>query len=225
MRYVTFQLIPKVGELHPFGTLLRDDPDINRRAIHHFNVLDDSHTVILVEFDAPADELRDLVADHPDVISSNVSESDGSTFVYAHFRPDEWAEQLYSVPRTNEIFLDMPMYYTDRGALEITAIGEFEDIRESMVDLPKGVGLNLLSTGEYSPESGGLYEQLTPKQQVTLRAAVETGYYEEPRNVTYQDIAEELGLAAGTVGEHLRKIESKILTNVLPAAGEAPVPR
>lgn len=115
----------------------------------------------------------------------------------------------------------MPMYYTADGALQITTIGELDEIRSAARDLPDRVGLDLLSTGEYSPRGEGLYERLTPRQQETLRTAVEVGYYEEPREVTYQDVADELGVAAGTVGVHLRKIASKILKGVLPSR-EAP---
>lgn len=222
MRYVTFQLIPRKGELHPFGTVVRDDPGVSRRAVHHFNPISDEHMAILVEFGGPAEKLRRAVDDQPGIISSNVSESGGSVFVYAHFRPDEWTRQLYNVSNSHEIFVDTPMYYTENGALEITTIGELEEIRASSLALPDGVGLDLLSTGEYSPASDGLYEQLTPRQQETLRTAVEVGYYQEPRQVTYQDVAGELGIAAGTVGEHLRKIESKILTDVLPNAEVQP---
>lgn len=216
MRYVTFQLIPEGGYLHPFGTVVRDDSEITRRAVHHFNPVSKEHMAILAEFDGPIQRLREAVDDHSRIISSNVTSSGSTVFVYAHFRPDEWTRQLYNVSNKREIFVDTPMYYTDDGSLEITIIGELEEIRGSVLELPDGVGLELLSTGQYSPEGEGLYERLTPRQQETLRAAVEVGYYEEPREVTYEDVAEELGIAAGTVGEHLRKIESKILKGVLP---------
>lgn len=202
--------------MHPFGSVVREDPDVSRRAVHHFNPISDEEMAVLAEFDGPAGKLRRLVDSQPGVISSNVSESGDGVFVYAHFRPDEWTRQLYSVSNDHEIFVDTPMYYTRDGALEITTIGELEEIRRSAMALPEGVGLDLLSTGEYRPASDGLYEQLTPRQQETLRVAVEVGYYREPREVTYQDVADELGIAAGTVGEHLRKIESKVLTDVLP---------
>lgn len=222
MRYVTFQLVPRGGELHPFGTVVRDDPELSRRAVHHFNPVSAEQMAILVEFGGPAEKLRRVVADQPGIISSSVSESGDGVFVYAHFRPDEWTRQLYGVTNEHEIFVDTPMYYTDDGALEITTIGELDEIRASSLALPDGVGLHLLSTGEYCPGNEGLYERLTPRQQETLRAAVEIGYYQEPRQVTYQDVADQLGIAAGTVGEHLRKIESKILTGVLPNAEATP---
>ncbi|QLD87607.1 helix-turn-helix domain-containing protein [Natronomonas salina] len=223
MRHVTFQLAPRNGELHPFDAVVRDDPELSRWAIHQVDPVAEEGLAILVEFDGPVEKLQRVVAEQSDVVSSSVTESDDGVFVYAHFEPDEWLRQLYEVTDEYEIFVDTPMYYTGGGALEITAIGELEDIRAASLALPDGVDLHLLSTGEYRPANESLYEQLTPRQQETLRAAVETGYYQEPRRVTYQDVADELGISAGTVGEHLRKIESTILTGVLPDA-EAPTP-
>lgn len=223
MRHATFQLAPRDGELHSFGAVVRDDPELSWRAIHQVDPVVEEGLAILVEFDGPVEKLRQVVDERSDVVSSSVTESDDGVFVYAHFRPDQWLRQLYEVTDEYEIFVDTPMYYTGDGALEITVIGELEDIRAASLALPDGVDLHLRSTGEYRPSNEGLYEQLTPRQQETLRAAVETGYYQEPRRVTYQDVADELGISAGTVGEHLRKIESTILTGVLPDA-ETPTP-
>jgi predicted DNA binding protein len=43
-----------------------------------------------------------------------------------------------------------------------------------------------------------------------LETAVDVGYYTNPREATHADIADELGIAATTVGEHLREIESRV---------------
>ena len=52
---------------------------------------------------------------------------------------------------------------------------------------------------------------LTGRQREILEAAVESGYYEEPRGATHEEIAREVGVSAGTVGEHLRRVEEKVL--------------
>jgi len=57
---------------------------------------------------------------------------------------------------------------------------------------------------------------LTERQQETLQAAIEAGYYNVPREATHEDIAERLGRSDGTVGEHLRKIEAKVMEAIAP---------
>ncbi|MFB9804846.1 helix-turn-helix domain-containing protein [Haladaptatus pallidirubidus] len=48
-----------------------------------------------------------------------------------------------------------------------------------------------------------------------MRAAIVAGYYDIPRRATQQDLAAELGLSQGTIGEHLRRAEAKIIQFVI----------
>ncbi|WP_254831092.1 helix-turn-helix domain-containing protein [Haloglomus salinum] len=216
MRYVDFLLIPRGRYLHPAVAAVADDPDVHREAIHHFNVLEDGSAVVLLEFSGDADRLEELVGDDPDIISYDLSVSETGIFSYSRITADEELQQLYSVPQRRELVLDTPMRYTDRGALEVRAIGNQRAIREAIKDVPDGLGLKFLSTGEYDPEQSESGDQLTERQREILRTAVEMGYYEEPRQTNYQELADELDLSSGTVGEHLRKIESTVLKRLVP---------
>ena len=51
---------------------------------------------------------------------------------------------------------------------------------------------------------------LTDRQQELLELAINEGYYEMPRRATLSDLADQANVTAGTIGEHLRKIETKI---------------
>lgn len=52
---------------------------------------------------------------------------------------------------------------------------------------------------------------LTDRQREILNLAVERGYYEVPRQVTLQDLADELGIAIGAASEGLRRAESRVV--------------
>jgi predicted DNA binding protein len=52
---------------------------------------------------------------------------------------------------------------------------------------------------------------LTPRQLDILLQALRSGYYNWPRRISAKELAQELGLSAPTVLEHLRKSESKIV--------------
>ena len=56
---------------------------------------------------------------------------------------------------------------------------------------------------------------LTDRQHEILTIAVEQGHYEVPRRATINDIADEMGLSQATVGEHLQKIEARILSRAV----------
>jgi len=216
MRYVDFLLIPKERYLHPATAAIAADSGVSREAVHHFNVLEDGTAVVLMEFSGAVERLDELVGDDPDVLSYDPSVSEQGAFVYSRVTADAELQRLYSVPQRRELVLDTPMRYTDRGALEVRAIGNQRAIREAIEDVPDGLTLKFISTGEYDPDQPESDDQLTERQREILRTAVEMGYYEEPRRTNYQELAEELDLSSGTVGEHLRKIESAVLKRLVP---------
>ena len=44
-----------------------------------------------------------------------------------------------------------------------------------------------------------------------LELAVSRGYYEDGREVTLKQLADEIGIARSTTGEHLKRAESEVL--------------
>ena len=216
MRYVEFLLIPDGRYLHPVDAAIAADGSVHREAIHHFTVVGDGTAVVLMEFTGDTDRLAELTDENPAVLSYDISTSGGATFTYSRITADEELLGLYRVPTRQDIVLDTPMRYTDRGALRARAIGTQSAIAAAVQDIPAGLSPKFLSTGEYDPERTALGDALTERQREILRIAVDMGYYEEPRQTNYQELAAELDLSSGTVGEHLRKIESTVLKRVLP---------
>ena len=56
---------------------------------------------------------------------------------------------------------------------------------------------------------------LTEKQRNTILAAKKYGYYEYPRKINSENLAEKLGISTPTVIEHLRKAEIRVLDQIL----------
>ena len=72
--------------------------------------------------------------------------------------------------------------------------------------------------GEYDPDRSDPFASLTERQQEILLTALELGYFETPRETNQEAIAEELGVSTATVGEHLRRIQAKLVPSVVPRA-------
>lgn len=64
--------------------------------------------------------------------------------------------------------------------------------------------------------------QLTPRQLEALLLAVKHGYFETPRRVEAEDLAEQLGIGRSTFQEHLRKAEQALLGRFASIVGEHP---
>jgi predicted DNA binding protein len=217
VRFVTFELVPPGEYLHPVERAVAE-AGLDQVAIHQFRALADETGVRLYELRGEPGTADAVLADHPDVESHDVVGSGSELFVHARFELNDLTAGVYRVQREHDLVFDLPMRYVDGGTLEVTAVGDFERFRAAVGDVPDSIRLELVRTGEYTPDGGHLFAELTKRQQETLRAAVGTGYYEEPRECSYEAIADRLDVAAGTVGEHLRKIEATVMKSVVPDA-------
>tara|TARA_Y100000590_G_scaffold181264_1_gene206602 strand:+ start:1140 stop:1787 length:648 start_codon:yes stop_codon:yes gene_type:complete len=60
-------------------------------------------------------------------------------------------------------------------------------------------------------EKSGWTKNLTKRQQEVVYHAVKRGYYESDSEVTLRELADELGMARSTLGEHLQRAEEEIM--------------
>ncbi len=58
-----------------------------------------------------------------------------------------------------------------------------------------------------------LEETLTPKQKEILKPSLKLGYYEFPKRINLNSLAEKLNISPSTLCVHLQKIESRILNS------------
>ena len=216
MRYVTVLARPTDGALNPIDRALRDEPDVKREAIHRAELLDDDTVVMFAEARGDADALREILADSDLVRDFTVAaDDDGRIYSYSHYEPNETIRDMLLQRREQEPVVRMPVEYTDGGDIRATYVGRDEAFREAMGNQPDGVEIEILSTGEYRPDAEDLFAQLTERQQEILRTAVRLGYYENPREATHEEVAAAVDCSPSTVGEHLRKIESKVFTRLV----------
>ncbi|WP_228546148.1 helix-turn-helix domain-containing protein [Halegenticoccus tardaugens] len=61
-----------------------------------------------------------------------------------------------------------------------------------------------------------LLSSIPPRQREFLNAAAERGYFEIPRQVTLEDLADEMDITKTTASNHLRKAERKLIQFLLP---------
>lgn len=215
MRYVSVVLIPSDEGLHPVDRDLADDPELSRELLHNINLLEDGTAITLYQIEGDAARVEAHL-DTAEILAYNVSQTGDSVQAYVHFVPNDTVTGLLELLQNHELILDLPLEYTERGGLRVTLVGEAETFRAVRTEVPDDIRLKLEGTGKYEPETRRLFSQLTPRQQETLRTAIEVGYYEVPRKATHVDIAEELGRTDATVGEHLRKIEATVLSQIVP---------
>ena len=91
--------------------------------------------------------------------------------------------------------------FFDALADEVGACAGMEVLRLTELD-PDGKPMDDAGNGEMSPE-----------QRAVLRAAVERGYYETPREIDLDELADELGIPRSTLSYRLRRAEAALATS------------
>lgn len=195
---------------------LADEPSLRREAMHHIRMLGDGTGVLLCELSGDRDIAAAVFEGHPDVIAHSVSAVGDRLFAHVHQEFPGEVGRLLEIPQRHELVVDTPIEYGEAGSFEVTVVGEQAVIQEAFSDVPDGVALEVEAVGDYRPGSERLFAKLTDRQQEAVRAALELGYFDEPRRATHEDVAAVLGCRPETAGEHLRKAQATLVSAVVP---------
>lgn len=215
MRYVTLELTGATGEIHPVDRVLTETPGLRCEAVEQVSLLADGSCVELCRLRGDLSSASTALSAHPDVRSCHVA-GDAWGLAYIHFHPNDAVAGLLRIRERHGVAFETPMAYTADGALRITLLGEERLLQAVVEEIPPSIAVELVGTGEYHPDRRMLWAALTPRQQDVLAVATDLGYFEPDRRTTQAEIADRLGISRSTVGEHLRKIEARVLPSLVP---------
>jgi predicted DNA binding protein len=167
----------------------------------------------VVQFRAVSGDLpafrRALQTDDRVVTAEVTGTEDG--YVVAHYEPSAPTQSFLAWYEAIPVAVEYPIEF-EEGAPVLTLAGTRSQIAQVMAALPDELAYEVQSTGERDPGRSRRFGSLTARQREVLAAAIECGYYTNPRQATHEDVAAELSLAAGTVGDHLRSIEARVFS-------------
>lgn len=217
MRYVTYVLTPPRGYFDRGTERLREQ-GVTFESIRNIDQLDDGTIIMqkMVRGDRAAVE-RTLAETGPAVVDYQLTDAGETTILQLHYRPSDLTLELLAIHNRHAVLLDYPLEYTgpENRCLRVSEIGREEALRRVIEETRSLVDVEIERLGTYDPSDERPFTELTDRQREVLRVAVEEGYYEEPRQVTYEDIAVRLGCSAGTVGQHLRRIEARLMSTLI----------
>lgn len=215
MRQFTLMVTSESGAFHPADRVLMDHPAVMRGALLYTGHLPDGTAVVVSRLSGDPEIADDLLTAEPTALSHDVFAVGDDVFhTYTHIEAAGSAITLLALTEEYNVLALHPSAYTDEG-LRVTLAGTEKRVREAARNVPETISVRLLDVNEYDPERDDLVSKLTERQREVLTAAVELGYYEVPRRVTHADIADALNTSTGTVGEHLRKIEARVLAELV----------
>jgi predicted DNA binding protein len=86
----------------------------------------------------------------------------------------------------------------------------FEDLEAAIGDCARTEMLRTAETAAPAGKAANGPNELSPEQEAALRAAVEHGYYESPREVDVGELADHLGVPRSTLTYRLRRAEEQL---------------
>jgi len=217
MRYLTVEIKPNEGgALHPLGDKLTEASNIDRRAIHHVELLVDETVLLLAEASGSQEEYEQIMAESPHVIDYLVA-GDDRWMAVSQFEPTDEVQRALTLQQESFLVVDTPIRFTSEDHLKITYLGTEDTFRKlfDYADELDSMAVDILNMGEYEANESSLSRMITARQEEVLQAAVELGYYTEPRQASLEEISDTVGISPGTVGEHLRKVEERVFSEIV----------
>ncbi|KZN26468.1 bacterio-opsin activator [Haladaptatus sp. R4] len=217
MRYLRVLVEPNGGSaFHPLGKQLTNEPSIERRAVHHVELLADDTVLLFAEASGDQERYKQIMEDSPHV-ADYLTSGDERWVAVSRFEPTERTRRALELQRDSHLVIDTPIRFTATGALKMTCLGTDETFQQLFDDVDEGDALSfeILEMGEYHPDESSFSRMFTPRQEEVLEVAVDLGYYNVPRQATLADIAEVVGIGPTTASEHLRKVEERVFNEIV----------
>jgi predicted DNA binding protein len=198
------------------GRLTREYPEATVQVLAA--MLDGEEGVGLVEVTAPDLEvvLGAMDADDEVAVVDVLQRSENSALV----RFETTTPLPLVAARDSGVPLETPFEIRD-GELtwEVTAPHEQLSELGDTLDL-LGITYNVGYVQEHVPDD----QLLTDRQHRMIEAAVESGYYDTPRECSLTELADELDIAKSTASETLHRAEEKIIKRYAAGVAEASPP-
>ncbi|WP_255191289.1 helix-turn-helix domain-containing protein [Natronobeatus ordinarius] len=176
-------------------------------------VADTDTPTYTLSIEAPAETVREVLEADPDVRSWELSSVEsGVVYAYVRFRAPPGIAEIRERFTRDSLVVVLPATFRADG-VELTVVGTGSDLSRAVESLPPSLEITVLEIGTYRD---GVHRgrSLTDRQREVLAVAHELGYYEQPSETSHEEIADVLDCAPSTVGEHLRKAEKRLVSDV-----------
>jgi hypothetical protein len=163
VRYVDLTIRPERGWFHRFDEVLAEESAVREEAIHQVYRLEDGSAVVLSGYSGDTGRLREIAtADFDHAIAWQLFETGDDTLLSAHIEPSDIVHGLLEIPQRYGVLVDFPPVFRRDGAIGVTVVGEEDDIRDAIPEIPGGVRANVERTDEYQPQLQRLFTESPP---------------------------------------------------------------
>ena len=157
--------------------------------------------------------LEDIQLPHGWIILNILKEIDNTytCLIRIEYRGDRLSIlKLFDV----DVIFDLPFILSEEK-IAFSFVADNKNIRKLLDNIEmwgviKNVSFQPVAFSEYN-----VLSCLTERQREVMTAAKKSGYYDVPRKISTEELAEKLGISTSTTVEHLRKAENRIISCIL----------
>jgi acylphosphatase len=183
----------------------------------HILKLDFSETAAIFRLEAKDNslEVEELLQSllHNIKVEYQLLEHDRSGCIY--FIKGKTVQSSSETPNVRGLYPMLPFEVRD-GQIRVTLVGDNEQVKAFLETTGVKYKVLSLTDAKFSPNSP--FSCLTEKQQEAVSLAFRLGYFDTPRKISVNKLAEKLGLASSTLAVHLRRAERRLLAGILSGA-------
>lgn len=221
-KYFDLSIDIRTTRLTPIDEELQSSESVPTKLISE-NCLSRSAAAFIYRFDSAPTELLETIKDQDRVIRSEEFGEDAKYFdLFVHAEMED-GYLLYDLVRDNPIIVKMPIEYTGTARANIRIMGPDTILMNTFAAFEKRSGISIKKVGYCRPTVEDPLEILTGRQKDILKSAIREGYYEIPRETSLKALSKFFDISPQTVGEHLRKVESRVLKSAKIGGNETPM--
>ncbi|MFC4542880.1 helix-turn-helix domain-containing protein [Halosolutus amylolyticus] len=211
MKTVRLTLQHDAETVHPMHRFVADhDAFEDYRMVHGNFSGADEHAFIFHVVGDP-DVYETALSEFGGVESYDLTRTGDRSFsVYVRDVPDDVGNQLIETFSGGSLVPLPPLEYRSDWSVRFSVVGEPEDLKRALAQIPDGIEPTVDGVGEYDG-SDAVTGALTARQREALRVGRDLGYFDVPRSASVEDVAAELDCAPGTAAEHLRKAAATVM--------------
>jgi len=202
---------------HPMEAFIDESAAVSREELVSFNISgadDEEYLLFYVEGDRERYEAA--VSNVDSVREFQLTPVDDDSF-YAYVVEEK--REAYTAYRRSfderNLVVVPPIVWPCDGTIRMTVVGDADDLHDLIVDIPDEMGVDVDRIGDDDHRHGTMAGDLTDRQYEAIAAAVEAGYYAEPRDGNLADVAALLDCSTSTAADHLRKAEARVMQRLV----------
>ena len=216
MKYleVTVEIPPRAR--HPMQEFCRRSDRVGRVELVTWNVASEDEEYAFFRIEGDVDAYRDRIEDVTSIRRYNLTPIDGTSFYsYVVHEPRDVDQRWRGAFVSRNLVVVPPVVYDADGRVRLTVVGDADDLGALVEEFPERFELTVEEVGDYDRRHPTVVADLTDRQLEAVAVAVEVGYYAVPREAGLAAVAEELGCAASTASNHLRKAETRVMRRLV----------